>query len=225
MRMENENTNSNESLSQYKFTGVGLSTTEKRWAKKRFEDYQLRYHIDNLSDLQLLDELVFRESLQERYKRKIGSLHKDLKKKKDKGEINKEPEIIPKHILNALDDNLERILTLKDKLGLFEEKKDKDEFKAFEVLEKKFKIWKADHLEERKVTCPFCSEIFFLNIRTDKYKESTLKLFKNKVLCNAELWKVFKAGKINKEEFAQILNVSTDYIDWLEAKIYNKSSK
>lgn len=203
----------------YRFRGVGLSKEESKRANKLFNEYKANYNIDNFSDLQLLEELVYRETKQDSYKRKLGELNKKLSEK------STTETIVPKAILTSFNDNLGQILILKEKLGLFEEKKEKDEFKAFQVLEKKFGIWKENHIEERKVTCPFCSQIFFLNIRTDKYKESNLKLFKNKVLCNKHLWKCYKEGKITKEDFAQILNVSPDHIDWLEEKIYNKPSK
>jgi len=203
----------------YRFKGVGLNKEESKIANKLFNEYKANYNIDNFSDLQLLEELVYRETKQNSYKRKLAELNKKLSEK------STTENIVPKAVLNSFNDNLTQILILKEKLGLFEEKKEKDEFKAFQVLEKKFSIWKENHIEERKVTCPFCSQIFFLNIRTDKYQPSKLVLFKNKVLCNEHLWKCYKEGKITKEDFAQILNVSPDHIDWLEEKIYNKPSK
>jgi len=203
-------------LSKYRFQGVGLDKDEKKLAKKLFDDYRKHYTIDLLSDLQLLEELVYRETLQTRYKKKIEDINHS--------KTVKEKNIIPKSILNELDENLDKIILLKEKLGLFSENKE-DEYKTFEILEKKFDIWKKNHLEERKVTCPFCSKIFFLNIRTDKFKANKLELFKNKVLCNEHLWEMFKEGKITKKDMALVLNVSEDYIDWLGEKIYNKDSK
>ncbi len=196
---------------KYKFQGTGLSVSERNSAKKAFNKYLSTYPNPSYSDLQLLEELVYRETIHERYKRKIDELNKNEKLKSEN--------IIPKYLLEFLNDNLEQQITIKDKLGLFKEKTE-DEYKALQILEKKFEIWEQSHIEERKVTCPFCSEIFFLHIRTDKYKESSLKLFKNKVLCNEHLWKIYKEKKITKEEFAEILNVSPDYIDFLEKKIY-----
>lgn len=201
-------------LSKYRFVGTGLEDVEKKLAKKLFDDYRKHYTINLLSDLQLLEELVYRETLQTRYKTKI----------KEIGESTsvKDKQLIPKSILNELDENLDKIILLKERLGLFSESKE-DEYDAFEILEKKFDIWKKNHLEERKVTCPFCSKIFFLNIRTDKFKTNKLELFKNKVLCNEHLWICFKEGKITKTDMAKVLNVSTDYIDWLGQKIYGEN--
>lgn len=197
-------------IDKYKFTGTGLDDVEKKWAQKQFKNYKKQYHISSLSDLSLLEELVYRESIQERYKQKI----EDISKSKSVKEGN----IIPSGVLKSLDENLGQILILKERLGLFKDEKG-DEFKAFEILEKKAEIYRKEHMEEFKTTCPFCSEVFFLNIRTDKYVESKLKLYKNKVLCNTGLWKVFKEGKITKVDMAEILNVSEQYIDWLEEHI------
>lgn len=202
--------------SKYKFQGTGLSVAERNSAKKAFNKYLSTYPNPSYSDLQLLEELVYRETIHERYKKKIDELNKN--------DSVKEKNIIPKYLLEFLNENLAQQIILKEKLGLFKEKVE-DEYKALQILEKKFKIWKENHIEERKVTCPFCSEIFFLNIRTTGFTESKLKLFKNKVLCNEHLWACYKEGKITKEDFAKILNVSNDYIDWLESKIYDKPSK
>lgn len=202
-----------ESKDKYEFQGIGLGTADRRKVEQQFNDYRNSYHIDSLSDLSILEELVYREYLQDRYKQQVNKVNKSKT-------VNKE-NIIPKHILDALNENLEQILTLKERLGLFQEKKD-DDYKAFEILEKKFGIWKDEHVEERKVTCPFCSEIFFLNIRTSAYIPSKLKLYKNKILCNKYLWQCYQENKITKIDMASILNVSEDYIDWLKEKIYNQ---
>lgn len=206
----------NKDNSKYKFQGTGLSVAERNSAKKAFNKYLSTYPNPSYSDLQLLEELVYRETIHERYKKKIDELNKN--------ETVKEKNIIPKYLLDFLNENLAQQITIKDKLGLFKEKVE-DEYKTFQILEKKFEVWEQNHIEERKVTCPFCSEIFFLNIRTTGYTENKLKLFKNKVLCNSTLWGIYQEKKITKEEFAEILNVSKDYIDWLESKIYNKPSK
>ena len=208
----------------YRFKGVGLDKEEAKRANKLFNEYKDNYNINNFSDIQLLEDLVYREIKQDSYKRKLEEINRNIKEAQKDGGKETLANIVPKAVLSAFDDNLTQILILKEKLGLFREKTE-DEYKAFQILEKKFETWEKNHAEERKVTCPFCSQLFFLHIKTDKYKESGLKLFKNKVLCNESLWKIYKEKKITKQEFAEILNVSTDYIDFLEKKIYNKPSK
>jgi len=146
-----------------------LTVSEKRWAKSRFEDYRNHYHMESFSDLQLLEELVFREALQERYKKKIGKLAKPTKKEKSEKEDTKNKpkvvaEVVPKYLLKALDENLDKILIIKEKLGLFEEKKEND-FNAFQILDKKFKIWKENRGAKRACNFSFFQMIFFPNIK------------------------------------------------------------
>jgi hypothetical protein len=192
----------------YRFRGTGLLDSERKWAKRRFDNYIKRYDVESYSNLQLLEDLVFRESLQEKYKKK-------------REEIEKTAKPLPSYLLENMNENEEQMFNLRDKLGFFKEKNIDDPIEKFNILEKKFDKWEETHAEERKVTCPFCSEVFFLHIRTDKYTESKLKLYKNKILCNAHLWKCYKEGKITKDDMALVLNVSPDYIDWLEKNIYN----
>jgi len=200
--------------SNYKPEFPGLITKEKHTAEKLFNEYRDKYHVDTFSDLQLLTTLVFREILQIRYKKKIASLNKNR--------AVQDAQIIPRHLIDSLDNNEERILILKDKLGFFSEKKIDDSYKSLEILEQKMAIYRKEHPEEFKTTCPFCSKVFFLNIRTTNYKESKLNLYKDKVLCNEHLWHCYKENKITKSDVASILNVSEDYVDWLESKIYYK---
>ncbi len=201
-----------ENHNTYKFRGLGLNKHDKVPARKRFNDYQAKYSIDALSDLLILEELVFREIIQDKLKVKIGEIISS--------EVIQESNIIPSHLQEEYDKNEDRILILKDKLGLFIDKKVNDPYEKHEILERKAKIYRQDHPEEFKVTCPFCSEIFFLNRRIDKYEVSQLRLYKNKVLCNEGLWSLFKEGKITREDVAKVLNVSKDYVDFLEKKIY-----
>ena len=199
---------------KYKYQGTGLSRAEKNTAEKLFNDYRERYSLEKLSDLSILQELVFWETINERYKAKVEIL--------GKGKTKGHEEVIPDYILKTLDSNLTRILAIKEKLGLFETKKEESAFKYIEILKKKFKVWQKEHPISRKVTCPFCSEIFFLNIRTDKYKESKLQLFKNRIITNDHLWSCYKKGKLDKKDLSLILGTSVDYIDFLETKIYSK---
>ncbi len=218
---------------KYKFKGTGLGTKDKNKAHILFEEYRERHHIERFSDLGILEELCFAEILQERYKGMISKIErlskeKNVKKVLEEGTVKQEEVKIPAYILGFLDNNLQKILTLKEKLGLFEDNRENDTFKYIERLKKKFKLWEEKNQESRQCVCPFCSKMFFLHIRTDKYQVSKSGFFEDKILKNEWLWKLFKAGKITKLDVAKVLlgkeATSVDYVDFLESKFYSNDS-
>jgi len=212
-------TKKKENSLNYKFQGTGLKGYELRSARKRFEDYCDKYHFESISDLQLLEELVYRESLQERYKKKIL----DIANK----EGVKEENVVPTYVLKALDENLSKQLEIKDKLGLFNTNKGKDPLRHFKTLTKKFHKWMENNQASRTFSCPFCSKMIMLKIKTDSYDALKHPFFKDKILSNKHLWKLYKEGKITKLDVAKVLlgdEVTTsDYVDWLAEKIYKDS--
>ena len=200
----------------FEFEGIGLNTKERHWGEKRFSDYRTRYHIENISDLSLLSELVFREALQRRYKEQIEK-YANSKTTEDSAKI-------PNSYMTALDENLTQMLELKKQLGLLKEDKANSFFDYLETLKKKFKLWREENQGTRQVVCPFCSKLFFLMIRTDKYEAKQPAFFRDRILANKALWKLYKQGKITKQESAEVLGTPVDYIDWLEEKIFSKDS-
>ena len=207
--------------SEYKFQGSGLAGKEKNWAHKRFDEYRENYSIGDFSDLQLLEEVIFKEALIERYKIKIEELTKKATKKTEVDEKNSGKDIIPKHILNAISELTEQIIDLKDKLGLLE--RDVDETRVEKMKEKKFEIWLENNQAIRETKCEHCGKFILLKIRTDKYDSHRHPFFFDKYLCNKESWRLYWIGKITKLELTRILigqeATLTDYIDWAEEKL------
>jgi len=202
---------------KYKYAGKGLTTKERNAGKKTFEELLKIYpHIYKLSDLQLLEHLVFLEALDSRYKEKVGQLSRNATIK-DSG-------VIPVNIQKQISLNTDEILKLKEKLGLFEEKDKLDAYQKIDDIKKKFKKWEAEHLLERKVTCPFCCEPFVLHFRTEKYKAVKNTFYKNKILANPALWEAYKLKEITKERYAKIIGTSEDFIDWLGIHVFNEKS-
>jgi len=199
----------------YRFKGVGLNKEESKRANKLFNEYKANYNIDSFSDLQLLEELVYRETKQDSYKRKLGELNKKLAEKETTANI------IPKAVLNAFNENLQQILILKDKLGLFEEKKDEDAFKHIQTLKKKFKVWQKENQGSRTLLCPECGKVIMLRIRTDAWEAQKHSFFRDRILTNDHLLKMYKEGKILKEDVAKVLGVSDDYVDFILEKFYS----
>jgi len=200
--------------SHYKFQGVGLASAEKKRAKRKFDKYCKIYNYEKINDLELLESLVFDEILIERIKRKIEDLTKSKKVQ--------DAEVVPKNWLERLNEIEDQTLKIRERLGLFEDKKTESPLKYIQTLEKKFKKWMSKNQGSREIVCPFCSELFYLRIRTNKYKAYKSPFFEDKILCNKPLLNLFKMGKITKSNVAEILGVPEDYITWLLDKIETK---
>ena len=201
--------------SDFNFDSTGLQSGEKRWGTIRFNNYKERYHIDNISDLQLLSELVFREALQTRYKKQIEKLNKS--------ETSSDNPKIPSTLLSTLDENLDKIISLKKEIGLLQEIKGDDPFKYVQQLKKKFKLWLEENQGSRTTKCPHCSKIIMFKIKTDKWEAGKHPFFKDNILTNKHLIEVYKKGKIDKEDVSKILGCSKFYIDWLIEKWYQNN--
>ena len=202
--------NSNNSR-EHKFLGTGLNAKEKHWAEKRFEQYKQFHHVESLSDLYLLEELVYRETIQERTKQEIENLSKSGTEEKKKS--------IPHYMQDTLDSNLDKIMEIKTKLGLFDEKKDDDSpYKYIQELKKKFNVWLDENQGSRTLICPWCSKVIMLKIKTDIWEAQRHNFFKDRILCNEHLVLLYKENKITKEDVAKILGVSDNYVTWLIEK-------
>lgn len=201
----------------YKFIGKGLTQGEIRTARKRFQDYLDTYpHLHKMTYYGLLEDLIFHEYMNDRIKQKVEELSKARKELDESAAIGSKTQ-------KELDANMETQFKLKEKLGLFEDKSTLDAYKDFEELREDFKEFRRRNPNQFKVTCPSCAFIFFLKRRTDQYEELEAPWFKDKVLCNPELWKLYKEKKITAEDVANVLGTSVDYIGWLQEKIFIES--
>ena len=122
-----------------------------------------------------------------------------------------------------------KILDLKKKLGLFD-RSEADEKTNFQLMLKKFQIWKDNNQACRESKCRHCGKINLHTIKMDIYESRKHPFFKDTYIDNAEAWKLFRAGTINKLELAKILlgpeTTLTDYIDWLiDKKSRTKKTK
>jgi len=200
-------------VSSYKFTGSGLNDIEKKWGKKRFNDYRKNYNLSSIGVLSLLEDLVFIETIQERYKKKAELLAKDAKEGED---------VLPRSLRENIEACLDQQIKLKEKLGFFDNKDDtKDPFRYIQQLEKKFKIHREQNRADYSIPCEHCGEMNLLKIRTKNYTSVKHPFFRGKILTNKPLWEAYKKGeKVTKNLIAKVLNSSLDYIDWLEANLY-----
>ncbi len=201
----------------YKFKGVGLTTQEKNSARKHFKEYKSRYHIERYSDLALLEELVYKELISEQYKTKI----KDIQKSK----TVKEKNIIPRNLLEALDENLDKILLLKEKLGLFLERKESNWIDFWGRFQKKLQIYAQTHKAECTFKCPTCGEYALLLRKIDNYNTFNFNLLRGTFVYNKELMEEIEKGTLSRERVAKIFGCSVDYIDGLYNEVYLKEKR
>lgn len=198
---------------KYEFKGEGLERREKEHGKEMFDDYVLHYHISSYSDMQMLEELIYRELMQTRLKKKIEKL--EAKYKKEDKEYS-----TPKHIIETMNENFEQVLSIKEKLGMLENKDGVDTFEQFKILEAKFKVWCEQNQGSRTFTCPHCSKSVILYVKPDTWEAQGHKHFRDRILCNDHLVKLYKDKKITAEDVALILGTSSKYTTWLIQKWY-----
>lgn len=199
------------------FLGSGLQPDEVIVGRARFLEYRKNYpQLNKLSNLQLLEELVWLECLQDRYKNQVGTVTKP--RANDKGEMVIEP--LPKYLQDSMTLGLEQIISLKTKLGLFEDQKTIDAFKDLEDLKKKAAEYRKLHPLSFQCTCPFCSKIFFMKRKTEHFEPLKSPMYDDMVLKNTPLHELWKQKIITTEQYAKVLGVSTDYPAWLDKNVF-----
>jgi len=189
----------------------GLSKSESKWAEQRFNSYKDNYHFDSLSDLQLLEDLVWRESIQERYKRKI----QEIESSTDKANI------VPTDILKALDSFQDKILELKEKLGLFREKKEEDFLSIWERLKQKIQKHAQTNASDFTFKCPECGKFALLVKKVSDYNTFKWSMFRGSYLYNEVLFKFIDNGKLTLEDVAEIWGQPLiDYVEHMYKDLY-----
>lgn len=197
----------------------GLSDSEKKWAKARFEDYKKDYSIINLSDLVLLENLIFIETLQEQYKRKIQQLTEAAKNIPN-------GLIIPDNILKALREFQEQEIELREKLGLFEDKKKDDFLSIWTSLKKKINIHANENRGAFQFKCPTCGNLALLVKKVSDFETCDFKMFKGTWLYNEHMFKLYDEGKLTFEDIGKFFGLqSIDYIKKIYEKIYLPEKK
>lgn len=204
----------------YSFQGVGLQTAQRNQGKKSFDEYIRVYpHLNKISLLTLLEELIFLELVNESIKLKIGQLTKN--------KTVKSSTAVPSHLLKELQDNLKQIIALKTELGLFESKNKLDAYTDIENLKKKAKVHRQNFPLLYKTTCPFCDKTYSMKRRTEGYEPFITPFFDkgNKILFNRPLMELWYNKVLTTEQTAEVLGVSSDYILWLEEKYFKKNQE
>jgi DNA-directed RNA polymerase subunit RPC12/RpoP len=200
-------------LEKNKYKNLSIETLfsdaeEIKLAKTLEKKYLEEFDLENISDKELLRSLIYLEVFQFRLQTTANEF------KSTNGSI-------PVQIVDPLHKNINQIIGLKDRLGLNKKEKEIEEtdaLKSIELLKKKFKVWREHNQGSRTLVCPYCSKMVMLKIRTEAWEAQKHPFFQDRLLGNEHLISLYKAGRLDRVDISKILEVSTDYIDWLIGK-------
>jgi DNA-directed RNA polymerase subunit RPC12/RpoP len=177
---------------------------EQKAAKVLLSKYLQDYELETISDKNILKQLIYLEVFQSRLQTSAE-------------EFQKERKAVPLQILDSIHKNVDKIILLKEKLGLTRDVKttQSDAYKTFETIEHKARLWRENNQATRRRVCPHCSKLVMWKIRPEAWEAQKHPFFKDRILYNTHIVKLYKQEKLSKEDVAAIFECSTDYIEWL----------
>ena len=181
---------------------------EKKKAKELAKKYLKDWTPETISEVNALQQLVYFEIVQIRLQSLLNDSHTQAK-------------TVPLRSLESLHKNITEITSLKDKLGISRDnklKQQKDAFQILENLKKKYKVWCSNNQASREFACESCGQMNLLRILPDKWEAQKHPFFKDRVLGNDHLIRLYQDGKITKDDVGLILECPSDYVDWLIEK-------
>lgn len=180
------------------------STGEQKAARVLLSKYLQDYELETISDKNILKQLIYLEVFQARLQTSAEVFQKENK-------------AVPLQILDSIHKNVDKIILLKEKLGLTKDIKSaqNDSFKILQTIEHKAKVWRENNQATRRRVCPHCSKIVLWKIRPEAWESQKHPFFKDRILGNVHIIKLYKEERLSKEDVAAIFECSTDYIEWL----------
>jgi len=179
---------------------------ERALAKDLAKTYLTEFTPKTISDKNNLKSVIYLEVLQYRLQSVMNEL------------TAQGATAIPLNLVDSIHKNLKEIANNKERLGLIgkeKEQKESDGFRTLQSVKEKFKVWMDDNQGSRSLVCPSCGDMVMLKIRMDKWIPQKHPFFKDRFLANKKLMQLYLQKRLTKEEIAEVLNSSPDYIDWL----------
>ena len=181
--------------------------SERKQAKTLLLKYLGDFSIETIADKNTLKQMIYFEVIQFRLQTKLN-------------ETYKRDQVVPASSLRTLHENSKTIKELKDSLGLNKTKGEQatDVYQKIQLMKKQFKVWMGENQASRQLVCPNCKQMVMLKIRTDVWDAQKHPFFKDRILGNVALVKLYLNNTITKQQVASVLEVSPDYVDWLITK-------
>lgn len=200
---------------QFSVDDLVTNPEEKKLAKKLLNKYLESYTIEKPAERSDLAQLIYLEVLHLRFQKLLNKLTKESK-----------GESVPLKLVETIHKNIEQVSTLKNRLGLNkqEEEVKQDPLKALNQLKQRFYKYINTHRDDFTMKCPHCAEMVLLRRRTEDYISGKHPFLLHNLLYNESLFRLVVDKKITKEEAANILYCSPDYISWVIEKHYLKEN-
>lgn len=177
---------------------------ERKLGRRLMRKYLDEYEIQTIADRTTLKQLVYFEIF---HVTRLQKAANDFQKKK---------QLVPTHVLQDLHRNGDKIISLKNSLGLARDPHSKEN--PLDSLFKKHQTWMEHHQSTRELICAYCHRPILLRIRTEAWESQEHPFFQDRIFGNEHLIRMYQSEKITKEDVAKVLMCPPDYIDWLVRK-------
>jgi len=179
--------------------------SDKEIAKQLFNDYCDNYEFDSFSDLNTLCDLVYEETLKVGLQKQINQVLSD-----DKNAY------VPDKTIKSLHDIEQRVLDLKEKLGIGRKDKKESDLTALEQLQKRFSKYVHYNRHSYSFVCPDCGQPTLIRRKCDKKHFDVIKhpFFAGRFYYNRNGMELVKQGIISKDVYAFIMQTSVQFVDW-----------
>jgi hypothetical protein len=191
-----------------------IDDEEKIFATDLYQRYTDTCSFENEADKDSLLHLIDQELLAARIK-------KELKKEYEKGNPT-----IPLQMVDQLDSVIDRIGTLKEKLGLTSQDKQQNSWSQYwNKLEAKCLNYYKEHAAETYTRCPKCQHIYTLLMKVDDKEKISATFFKGTKIYNRKLFSLYHEKRLTEVELAEILGVSSLYINYIYSEVFLSERK
>ncbi len=185
-----------------------IDKDEKKLAKALLGKYLSDYSIETISDKNTLKQLIYLEIMNVRMQKILN-------------DTQETSNTMSMQMVDGIHKNINEIIILKDKLGISQQGQT-DSYKSIEILKKKFSVWRKENSGSRNAVCPFCGKMILFKARMENWEAQKHPFFKDRIITNDHLIKMYKDGTITKTDVSKVLEVSEDYIDWVITKLHSK---
>ena len=187
------------------------SEEEKELANSIMEKYTA-YNIEDESEKDTLNQLVYLEVIVERVKKFIDKEFNDKS-------------AIPMEMLEELRELNSQVLELKAALGVNKEKERQEFIEVWEDLQQKAINHYNEHAGEYYQECPKCHELFRGILKITDYDFKVATFFKETDLYNPVLYKAFHEKRLTLQEMADTFGVDYKYINLIYEQLFLKGIK